>query len=299
MSPASLRIWFALTLTLSLTLAGAGAAAAGQGALDTSSPRREELAIMGTIPVYWGEVGKFGDLLTGKAEPHWARAVLEERYRLEPLSTLSAENLEGKRILLLAQPRPLAPSENVALDDWVRSGGHLLLFADPMMTGHSAFPIGDKRRPQDVILLSPILARWGLQLHFDDLQPEGPSEIVDGAISLPVNLPGFFSLLNTNRAAPAQCTLAQDGVLAECAIGEGRVVIWADGAVLDHTLAACTAPAALRYLTNLAYGKVREASERNGPIGDIAGDHRAVIGDAAGYPVKATDSGAVTRGCKT
>ena len=65
---------------------------------------------------------------------------------------------------MMIQPRPLSPQENVALDNWVAAGGRLLLFADPALTEDSAFAIGDRRRPQDVVLLSPILARWGLEL---------------------------------------------------------------------------------------------------------------------------------------
>ena len=76
--------------------------------------------------------------------------------------------------LLLAQPRALSGPENVALDAWVRGGGHLLLFADPMMTGESRFGIGDRQRPQDVILLSPILNRWCRDPQFDQNQPQWP-----------------------------------------------------------------------------------------------------------------------------
>lgn len=186
-----------------------------------------ELGLMGSIPIYWGESADIGALLDGGSEPHWARARLESGYRLRPLDTLDARSLADLRFLMLAQPRPLSPEENVALDSWVRGGGRLLLFADPLLTGESRFAIGDRRRPQDVILLSPLLEHWGLTLQFD---PEGLAgvrsvESVDGPI--PVDLPGQFV------ADGGHCALSAGSLLARCAIGKGRAVILADAALLD------------------------------------------------------------------
>ena len=84
------------------------------------------LALMGTIPLYWGEADEFTDLLNGGGEGHWARPQLEAHYRLQPLDSLSADTLAPFTRLLMAQPRTLSPAENVALDGWVRGGGRLL-----------------------------------------------------------------------------------------------------------------------------------------------------------------------------
>src|SRR5690606_4373481 len=100
---------------------------------------RAEIGLMGTIPIYWGESGDFGDVLAGGAEPHWARARIEARHPLRPLDALDGGSLATLDFLILAQPRALTPAENVALDDWLRAGGKLLLFADPMLTGESRF----------------------------------------------------------------------------------------------------------------------------------------------------------------
>jgi hypothetical protein len=121
---------------------------------------------------------------------HWARPVLEQRFRLVPLDYLSADALAPHDTLLLAQPRALSAEENVALDGWVRGGGSLLLFADPMMTGESRFNLGDRRRPQDVALLSPILTHWDLELVFDDSQAAGLRFLGGNGPQLPVNLAG-------------------------------------------------------------------------------------------------------------
>ena len=228
---------------------------------DEASPATAELpelGLMGTIPVYWGEAGDFGEVLAGNSDSHWARAQLEAHYRLAPLDELSEESLAGLDALLLAQPRALSPAENVALDAWVRGGGHLLLFADPMLTGESRFAIGDRRRPQDVILLSPILDHWGIALEFDIDQPGGPALVKAGHASLPVNLPGVLS----RKQGEGECAVAAQGVLADCAIGKGRAVIVADAALLDLHEPHSAAPAALEWLTAEAFAADGEIAGR-------------------------------------
>ena len=192
---------------------------------------RDEVALFGTIPIYWGEAADMQATLRGEAELHWAREVLERSYDLTPVDTLDAEGLAGKRYLLLAQPRALSGSENVALDVWVREGGRVLLFADPLYTGHSEFGIGDRRRPQDVALLSPILARWGLALHFDDTANDALHQRDTPYGSLPIEYAG------TLRSAPsehadAECAFKAEALIADCSVGQGRALIVADATLL-------------------------------------------------------------------
>lgn len=194
-------------------------------------PNREELALMTTLPIYWGESASIAEALSNTAPPHWVRTEIEKTFELVPVDTLSEDALDGVENLLLAQPRALSAPENVALDQWVREGGQLLLFADPLLTEHSRFAIGDRRRPQDVVLLSPILARWGLELRFDESQPGGLRTISADGMDIPVELAGHFESIATD--APASCALSGGGLLAQCRIGEGRVTIVADAALLD------------------------------------------------------------------
>ena len=239
----------ALIAALAALAIGAGAWALAGGARE-----KPELGLLTTLPIYWNETHDIGEALGGETPAHWARAALEEDYRLVPLDTLDAgeRGLVGLDRLLLAQPRALSPEENVALDDWVRGGGRVLLFADPLLTGGSRFHIGDRRRPQDVILLSPILRRWGLDLRFDPDQPQGERGVsLDGA-SVPVNLAGSFGKIATD--APADCTLAAGGLVADCRIGEGRAVVIADAALLGQARAA-GARAALDRLAARAFGQ--------------------------------------------
>ena len=190
---------------------------------------RPELGLMGTIPIYWGEAGDFADLLSGGGEAHWARAVLERDFEPVPRDYLSAEALDGLDYLLMAQPRGLSPEENVALDAWVRAGGRLLLFVDPWMTGESHFGLGDRRRPQDVAMLSPILAYWGVALTMDDAQADETIGIQHEGVELPVRMRGAF----VPTGEGGHCTIGTEGLLARCPLGAGEALIVADAAMLD------------------------------------------------------------------
>jgi len=230
---------FALAVAVTFLVAGLAVWALASNPAEDRHP----LGLMTTLPIYWGEAAGMDELIAGTAEPHWARGALEREYELIPLDSLSgADGLaradgarQGRvRHLLLAQPRALSGSENVALDDWVRGGGRLLLFADPMLTSHSQFSIGDRRRPQDVIFLSPILSRWGLSLQFDEDQEIGERVETLGDTALPVDLAGRFTIAETAPDAAAKCELLASGIAADCVIGAGRALIIADAALLDQ-----------------------------------------------------------------
>lgn len=210
-----------------LTLAGCGADRASRIAEDA----QPELGLFTSLPVYWPEAPTITSVLEADVEPHWARELLERTYELVPLDVLSAETLAGLDRVLIAQPRPFAPAENVALDDWVRAGGRALILADPMLAQHSIYPIGDKRRAQDVVLISPILARWGLALQFDEAQPEGRRLIEEGELAIPVDQAG--GLVATTTGYESDCSISHGGLIATCRIGEGRVKIIADADLLD------------------------------------------------------------------
>jgi hypothetical protein len=201
--------------------------------LQRGNAASEPVALFTTLSIMWSESSDIAAELSGQAPPHWAKAVLAQRGPLQPLDTLAGPPGHGPlgRVgrLVIAQPRPLSPQENVALDDWVRGGGKLLLLADPALTEESAYPIGDPRRPQAVVLLSPILTRWGLELRFDEAQAYGEAtrEVMGAAV--PVNLPGHFA-----TRGQANCRMWGEGLAVTCAIGRGRVVALADAAVLER-----------------------------------------------------------------
>ena len=241
------------TLFLCLASLPARAGEVGAGQVDQGD-MRPALGLMGTVPLFWGEADGLSDLLTEDHRGHWARPILEERHDLVPLDYLSPEALLPLKHLLLAQPRGLTAEENVALDAWVRDGGRLLLFIDPYMTGESRFAIGDRRRPQDVALLSPILMHWGLDLRFDAESEEGLEMREIAGSGVPVNLPGHFTFTRDNTG----CAAFSAGLLVRCPIGNGEVVALADAAVLDLAGPWEGAGDSLRMLDALAFGEGAE-----------------------------------------
>lgn len=216
-----------------IALVGA-ALIAGNAWRGRTETANEPLLLFTSLPIYWGEASDLASALDGDEPLHWARRAIEESRPLHPVDTLDAASLRGRRDLLVIQPRPLSPAENVALDDWVAAGGRLLLFADPALTQASAFALGDRRRPQDTVLLSPILARWGLRLEFDMDQPAGEhaAGLGDG-IAAPVDLPGRFVAMAGGRS-DARCTIEAAALVADCRVGHGRVLALADAALFER-----------------------------------------------------------------
>ncbi len=249
----------ALLLASVLTLAGCG------DSQPSPLPGRE-IGLYTSLPIVWGESGDIRELLEKERPRHWALAVLSSAGTLHPLDTVT-DRLPRDALLVLAQPRPLSPQENVALDRWVREGGRVLLFADPLLTAPTRYALGDPRRPQDTVLLSPILARWGLRLEFDEAQPAGEHLVETAFGPLPVNLAGRFRLLGnsgesasspgfsgkhgtdgdrgadpgksgimgTSGDGPGRCRLEAEGILARCAVEKGQIFAISDAAVLEES----------------------------------------------------------------
>jgi hypothetical protein len=239
----------AAALAVALLLIGALAAWAWPGPGTPKPP----LGMFTSLPIVWAESASVDEAIDADVKPHWVRAQLEDDHRLVALDTLDTGGLAKIDALVMAQPRPLAPAENVALDEWVRKGGRLLLFADPFLTERSLFPLGDKRRPQAIVLLSPILARWGLELTFDDSQPEVERTVTYRGVALPEQLAGRLRVIPGGEGA--RCVLAADGLVADCRIGAGHALVVADSALLDADRPADEGAAALSKLVERAFAK--------------------------------------------
>lgn len=221
--PSKLQSWLLL-----IGLAVLAAAVFGLASL-RGGPKGE-VGLFTTLPLLWSESADVAELVKPAEAPHWARLAIEREGRIAPLDTLAAPRLARLDRLVLAQPRPLSPEENVALDQWVRGGGKLLLLADPMLTEPSRFPLGDRRRPQDTVLISPILAHWGIELMFDETRPSVEADANVMGVEVPVLLHGTFRL----RPEARGCRLWAEGSALSCAIGKGRLVALADAAVLER-----------------------------------------------------------------
>ncbi len=221
--------WWILHMPIVASLALSGCSEGEQHGTTPLQP----IGLYTSLPILWRETGNLSGLLGSERRQHWALDVLGKYGSLRPLDDLSGNGgglpLPPGALLVLAQPRPLSPDENVALDNWVRSGGRVLLFADPMLTAESRFTLGDSRRPQDIVLLSPILARWGLELHFDDAQPAGEFEAIVSGQVMPVNLPGRYSIAPDSEA----CAMLGSGLAVRCRIAEGEILALADAALLE------------------------------------------------------------------
>lgn len=218
---------------------------------DPAQTPRDRTGLFTTLPLLWAESTELADMLKGDTPAHWAKPLIAGGGDLIPLDALSEPNLKGLRFLVMAQPRPLSPQENVALDAWVRGGGRLLLLADPMLTEATIFPLGDRRRPADVVLIDPILNHWGLRLEFDseDEFTEGPTLMMD--MTIPVNMPGRLI------ATDPQCRSWDQGDLATCRLGKGQVLVLADAAVLEREDSAGTRAKALKQLLEAAFAQDR------------------------------------------
>ncbi|WP_435418326.1 Gldg family protein [Parerythrobacter aurantius] len=210
---------------------------------------------MTSLPIFWAENDAFASLSGGaETQSHWAVGALGGQYEVTPLDILQPGSLAGVDLLLLAQPRILTPAENVALDDWVRSGGRVLVFADPKLVGESHLPLGDPRRPLDSAMLSPILGRWGLEMVFDPA--DGLRIVRLGTAEMGVAAAGSFRL---RPADGSQCRLMLDGLAAQCRIGTGGAVLVADATLLEDPVGGEGSPVALGQLL----GMTREASREN------------------------------------
>lgn len=191
---------------------------------------RPVLGLMTTLPLQWSEGGIEADLATD-AKPHPAYARLQERYDVRPLDNLDDLDQHSLSLILLAQPRALAPAELVKLDTWVRAGGRLLILADPALQWGSLYPLGDKRRPLFTSLLSPLFSHWGLELvlPMSDQQAIAMRE-VDG-LNIRTQTPGEW--LPKPGKATANCQIAAHRLLADCGVGKGRALLLADADLLD------------------------------------------------------------------
>lgn len=226
---------------------------------------RPQLGLMTSLPIYWPEGADTVALIEGEGELPWVRQVLADSYTITPLDTLSpsgdagADPLAGIDRLLIAQPRGLSPQDNVALDNWVRAGGRLLLVIDPMLTGQYAVPLGDPRHPQSVGLIPPVVVRWGLHINFDERQPLEPRLESYGVGEVPVLLSGEAILVppgpdgdDEALAARGDCRILGEGVAAECKVGKGRVTLLADASLLELSGPDGDAESYLRQLADFA-----------------------------------------------
>jgi hypothetical protein len=203
-----------------------GAAAVGLGlklepdVLPARSPNeRPQLLLLTSLPIVFPE----GFTLQGSGSP--ALAALESRYEIVPISTTDPGSLSGRRLLLMAQPHAQPAEMLVELDRWVRSGGKVVLLADPVLEWPSELPLSDLSRPPLGFADTGLLGHWGLRLAAPDRL--GPATFtVDGQT---VHALSSGSLTATGP----QCSVGAQGFIARCRIGKGEAVVIADADFAD------------------------------------------------------------------
>jgi hypothetical protein len=234
------------------------------------------LLLMTSLPIIWGEGGAFDP----NSRPAESYRALEREFQVTPIDSIEPGTLGGHRLMLLAQPRRLAPEELVALDQWVREGGRILILTDPVLAAAREFPLMDVRRPPEVGLLAPLLAHWGVRV--------GPGSRLHGLHyftiggwerRLVVDHPGRLSLTGSS------CRDWGRLLVVRCSIGRGQAIVVADADLLtDATWAPAGPPRGherhlriadnpiivAHWLDSLA-GITRERSDR--PVSWLVAEH--------------------------
>lgn len=185
-----------------------------------SAADRPRVTLMTALPLVWGE-GSAADILQGRSGRSETLKIVETKFDVHPIDTLSAKTL-GRNVAVVAQPRRLTPTELVSFDNWVRRGGRAIIFADPELMWPSGYPLGDNRRAPPVELLDPLFTHWGVALGDSDRQAR--TVLIDG---VPVRL-----LAAGTWTGPANCRSVIPEVL-HCRIGKGRALLVGDADVLD------------------------------------------------------------------
>jgi hypothetical protein len=180
--------------------------------------------LMTGLPLIWGEKGPFDAGSKAPTAYHYLRST----FRIGPVDVLDAKNLDGRRLLFLAQPHRLAPAELAALDGWIRGGGRALILTDPMLTWPSELPLGDIRRPPPAGLLAPLLNHWRLTL--DGPQSPAQVEATWNGHRIVMDSPGRL------RSSSSDCVVAPGGWTALCRLGRGTVRVVADADLLRDSL---------------------------------------------------------------
>lgn len=195
---------------------------------------RPPLMVMTGLPIIWGEGGAFDPA----SRPALAYRALGEAFALQPLDTLTPETLGTGDLLLLAQPRLLAPAELAALDAWVRGGGKAVILTDPMLAWPSALPLDDPQRPPSIGLLGPLLDHWGLRL-----EPGVSSGLKERQVIVQGERRRLVMESPGRLAGTGGVCAVEESWLARCRIGAGEAIVLADADLLRDDLWAPIGPA--------------------------------------------------------
>lgn len=146
-------------------------------------------------------------------------SALEKHYEVRALAATDADSLTGIDLLLMAHALPQTAENLVALDEWVRGGGDVLLLADPLLTWETGLPMGHPQAPPLYFGDTGLLGHWGVTL-------EGPIEASEQA-GVAVSGAGRFVPTDGN------CGTRHGGFIADCIVGEGKATLIADADFIE------------------------------------------------------------------
>ena len=195
---------------------------------------RPDLLLLTSLPL------AFGDSFALDAAGSPVLDAIEQRYRVRIIATASPSELKGARLLLMAHPLAQPAEDLVALDDWVRKGGRLLLLADPRLEWADRRPLGDPTRPPPMFMDTGLLGHWGLRL--DPPEESGDRYSTLAGRTIMARSPGQFH---------GTCKLSEDRIVAKCRIGAGTAILVADADFLDWSRAEAGAQGSTALLVAL------------------------------------------------
>lgn len=178
--------------------------------------QRPTLLLITSLPLIFNE--DFS--LSGGGSP--VLKELRKAYHVVPISITSSPELARGNLLLMAHAPTQTAEDLVALDNWVRRGGRVLILADPMLEWPSKRPLGDPLRPSPMFMETGLLAHWGLRL--DAPEERGTQIRRLGSYDIVTLSPGHLT---------GSCDLRDAGLEAHCRIGRGQAIIVADADFLN------------------------------------------------------------------
>lgn len=203
----------------------------GRQSVETTN---EPLVLMSSIDLKWGEA-EFNAVAKGEADPDPLYKRLAEIHKIIAVDNVAQLQASRAKVALLVQPRPFTPEELVRLDQWVRAGGRLLLFADPALQWPSDLPIGDPARPLFTSMHSPLFAHWGIELVLPmELETDSAEAVIQiGTHDVRVVSAGHWQAVSTNEQL---CRIGKQPLIAECRPGKGQAILVADADLLHASL---------------------------------------------------------------
>ena len=202
-----------------------------------SDQSRLNVGVLSAMPLHGAAMGAAQGVSAlesvGLRSPFWQ--ALDSRLRLRPVDALEPATLRPLSVMLLAQPRLLAPQELVALDAWVRQGGRTVVLADPLLHWPDPRPLGHPERAPLTSLLDPLLSHWGLRLEPAEVDVES-----DPVERRALQSGGLLQLSGSSRfirlGNEGGCRLMEQGLVARCRIGAGEALLVADADWINDTL---------------------------------------------------------------